>query len=85
MTIKHSAIAFLQSMSTILTFKFLNINNAQTKDEACQALASFIIHNKALEKLHLADNNLDEGILIVTDALQQIKSLRLISLGNNKT
>ena len=81
--LKCSAITILQSLSTISTLKFLNINNTQTKDEAGEALASVIVHNKALKELHLADNNLGEGILNVTNALQQITSLRSINLGNN--
>ena len=80
--LKCSAIAILQSLSTISALKFLNINNTQTTDEASEALASVVTHNTGLEELYVADNNLGEGILVVTKALQQITSLRSISLDN---
>ena len=80
--LKCSAIAILQSLSTISTLKFLNINNTQITDEAVEALASVVLHNKALEELQLSHNNICEGMLVITKALQQITSLRKIGFGN---
>ena len=81
--LKFSAIAILQSLSTISNLKYLNINNTQITNEACEALASVVLLNKGLEELHLTNNNLGEGLLILTKALQHITSLRSIDLGNN--
>ena len=82
--LKCSAITILQSLSTISTLKYLNIDNTQTTDEDGEALASVVIHNTGLEELYLNGNNLGEGMLVVTKALQQITSLRSIDLGNTK-
>ena len=81
--LKSSAIAIIQSLSTISTLKFLNINNNQITEEAGEALASVILHNMELEELHLSGNNLGEGMLIVAKALQQISSLKSLDLGYN--
>ena len=80
---KSLAVAILQSLSTISTLKLLNINNNQISEEAGEALASVIMNNKGLEELHLSGNNLDEGMLTVTKALQHLSSLRSLDLGNN--
>ena len=72
----------MQSLSTISTLKLLNINNTQTTDEAGEALASVVIHNTGLEELHVSDNNLGKGMLIIYKALKQITSLRSIELEN---
>ena len=81
--LKSSAIALLQSLSTISTLKLLNLNDNQIPEEAGEALASVILHNTGLEELHLSGNNLGEGLLYVAKALQHISSLRSLDLGNN--
>ena len=80
--LKSSADAILQSLSTISTLKLLNINNTQTTHEAAEALASVVTHNTGLEKLDLSNNNLGEGMLVVTKALQQITSIKSLDLSN---
>ena len=78
-----SAIVILQSLSTIVTLKYLNINSNQITDEAGEALASVVMHNTVLEELHVSGNNLGKGMLLVAKALQHISSLRSLDLGNN--
>ena len=80
---KSSAIAILQSLSTISTLKLLNLYNNQLTEEAGEALASLILHNTGLKELHLSGNNLGEGMLIVAKALEHISSLRSLDMGNN--
>ena len=46
-------------------------------------LASVILHNTGLQQLYIGNNNLREGTLEVTQALQHIMSLESINLGNN--
>ena len=77
---QSSAIAVLQSLSTISTLRFLNLNDNQIPEEAGEALASVILHNTGLEELHLSDNNLSKGILKVLKALQHITSLKTLNL-----
>ena len=81
--LQSSAIDILQSLSTISTLKLLNINDNQINKEAGEALVSVISHNAGLEELYLSGNNLGEGLLNVMKALQHVKSLRILSLGNN--
>ena len=81
--LQFAADAILQSLSTISALKLLNMNNNQITEEAGEALASVILHNTGLEELHLSNNNLGDGILIVAKALQHITSLRSLDLGDN--
>ena len=81
--LSSSAIVILQSLGTISTLQYLNFNNNQMTEEAGEALASVILHNTRLEKLHLSDNNLGEGTLKVLKALQHITSLKLLDLEYN--
>ena len=81
--LSSSATVILQSLGTISTLKYLNFNNNQMTEEAGEALASVILHNTGLEKLHLRDNNLGERMLIVVKALEHISSLRSLDMGNN--
>ena len=81
--IMPSAIEILQSLSTISTLKYLNINGNGITEEAREILASVILHNRGLEELYLSDNNLGGGMLKFAKALQHISSLRSLDLGNN--
>ena len=81
--LQSSAISILQSLSSISSLKYLNMNNNQITEEAGEALASVLLHNKGLEELHLSGNNLGEGVIIVAKALQNISSLKSLNLGNN--
>ena len=78
-----SAIDILRSLSDISELNSLNISDNQITEEAGEALAFVVSHNKTLEELYLSGNNLGEGLLSVMKALQHIKSLKKLSLSNN--
>ena len=78
-----SANIILNSLTTITTLTFLNLDNNQITQEADEALASVIMHNTGLEELHLNDNSLGVGTLKVAKALQHITTLKKLDLGNN--
>ena len=81
----HSSVNFiLNSLTTITTLNILGLNNNQIPQEADEVLASVIMHNTGLEELYLSGNNLRAGTLKVAKALQHIKMLRILGLGNNK-
>ena len=81
--LEYSAIVILNSLTTITTLTVLGLNNNQIPQEAGEALASVIMHNKRLEGLHLHSNNLGIGILKVAKALQHIITLKMLNLSNN--
>ena len=68
--LKSSAIVILESLNAISALKLLNISDNQITDEAGEALASVVLHNKGLEELHLNNNHLGVGALPVVNALQ---------------
>ena len=58
----------------------MNLNNNQITQEACEVLASVIIHNTRLEELYLRSNNLGIGTVKVAKALQHITTLKMLEL-----
>ena len=79
-----SANIILNSLTAITTLTFLNLGNNQINQEADEALGSVIMHNTALEELHLDGNSLGVGTLKVAKSLQHITTLKKLGLGNNK-
>ena len=82
-SLKSSVIVILQSLSTISTLKYLNINDNNITEEAGEALASVITNNTGIEALYLSNNKLGDGISEVLKALQHITSLKSLNLSNN--
>ena len=78
-----SAIVILNSLATITTLTVLVLNNNQIPHEACEALASVIMHNTRLEELYLRSNNLGIGTVKVAKSLQHITTVKILSLSSN--
>ena len=81
--LQSSAIEILQCLTTINTLKVLNMNNNLIGEKASEALASVVLNNTGLQELYISNNNLGDGILEVARALQHIKLLLSVNLGNN--
>ena len=81
--LKSSVVAIFQALSTISSLKCLSISNNQITEEAGEALASVILHNRGLEILYLRNNNLGKGMLEIVKALQHITSLKSLDLSKN--
>ena len=81
--LKSSVIVILESLCNILTLKILNISDNHMPPETGEALASVILHNTRLRELNLNNNNLDEEVVKVAEALKHTASLIKLNLSNN--
>ena len=78
-----SAITILQSLSNISSIEVLDLQGCQLNATTGDFIASVILSNKRLKCLNLQNNNIANGIEHIAKALQKIKSLKLLDLGNN--
>ena len=78
------ATVIFQSLSTISTLKFLDVQHNKLTKEAGKTIASVLHSNTRIEELNLDENNLGEGTFLVAKALQKITSLKSLNLGNNE-
>ena len=67
--LQSSAIVILQALSTITTLKILNMDNNQNGEKGGEMLASVIMSNVKLRKLHFSSNNLQNSGIKVLEAL----------------
>ena len=80
--LRNSAV-ILQALSKISSLTTLNLQSNQLNQDAGEYISSIILNNAGISKLLLDNNNLGEGVLPISKALQQINSLQVLSLGNN--
>ena len=78
----YSTVLILQALNKISTLKVLNLQGNQMTEEVSKLLASVISNNPNMEQLFLDNNYIGKGILVIAKALQQVNSLKVLSLGN---
>ena len=81
--LKSSAIILLEALSRISTLKVLDLQSNGLTEEAGDPIQSVIINNSLLERLILDNNSIGMGVLKIAKALQNINSLKVLSLKNN--
>ena len=81
--LKLSLIILSEALSSISTLKVLDLQNNEITEEAGDSLASVVLNNPSLEALILDNNNIGVGALKIAEALQNIKSLKVLDLNNN--
>ena len=62
----------------------LNISNNQITEQACDAIAIALLSNVNIEELYLSNNDLGAGIVKIAIALQNVSTLTVLDLNNNK-
>ena len=72
----------LQSMISISTLTELDLDSTQLLEAAGEVLSCIILHNTTLVHLCLSNNNLGNGVLHVTKAIQHLTQLRTLHLSN---
>ena len=78
-----SAGVIFKSLNTISSLKLLDIQCNQLTEEFGEAIASVLFSNTGIEELHIGDNYLSKGMIVIVKALQQVHSLKSLNLGNN--
>ena len=81
--LQSSATVILQSLSTITTLKYLVMDNNQIGEKGGEVLTSVITSNKKIKAIFLRNNNLQKSVIKISQALQSISTLEMLSLGNN--
>ena len=72
----------LRALSKVSTLRVLNLQSNQLKENAVDYLSTALLNNTRLEQLLLHDNNIGKGTLHIAKALQQLNSLKVLTLGN---
>ena len=84
--LESRAVAVLQALQGITTLKLLDLNSNNMTSVIAEDLADVIKRNPCLEELHLAYNDLNSSAIVVLQALQEIRTLKLLNLSvNNMT
>ena len=78
-----SAISILESLSTISSLQFLNINNNQIGEAGGKVLALVIKNNKGLRQLYVRHNNIQNSVTKLSEVIKSITSIDTLDLGNN--
>ena len=78
-----SAGVIFKSLNTISSLKLLDVQCNQLTEEFGEAIASVLFSNTGIEELHIGDNYLSKGMIVIVKALQQVHSLKSLNLGNN--
>ena len=78
-----SAITILRSLSNISSLEALDLQGCELNETTAKFIASVVLNNKRLKALCLQNNNITNGMALVVKAFQNIKSLKLLELGNN--
>ena len=81
--LNSSAIDILESLSTISSLKFLNVNNNQIGEAGGKELALVIKNNTRLRELYFRHNNIQNSVMEISEALQSISTIDTLDLGNN--
>ena len=76
-------IKLTQSLYEHNKLKCINLLSNNITDKAAEALASVISSNPGLEELYLGYNQLQSGVIKIATALENISSLKVLSLNNN--
>ena len=80
----HSSTGVIfKSLKTISSLKLLDVQRNQLTEEFGEAIASVLFSNTGIEELHIGDNYLSKGMIVIVKALQQVHSLKSLNLGNN--
>ena len=77
-------IKIVRELKNISSLKVLDLSNNNITEQAADELAAVIRINKSLEKLSLDGNHLRSSIVVVVNALQEISSLTVLHLNDNK-
>ena len=72
----------INSLTTIKSLTKLSVETYQATQETSQPLASEIQHNIGLKESYPIDNYDDEGMMIVSQALQHFKTLSILNLSH---
>ena len=72
----------LRALSKVSTLKVLNLQSNQLEENIADCLSTVLLNNTRLEQLLLYDNNIGKGTLHIAKALQQLNSLKVLTLGN---
>ena len=75
-----SGVGILQALSEISSLRVLDLHSNQVNEDAGKSLSSIILNNTGLHQLLLNNNDIGEGVLLITKALQQLKSLQVLDL-----
>ena len=72
----------LRALSKVSTLRVLNLQSNQLKENTADYLSTVLLNNTRLEELLLYDNDIGKGTLHIAKALQQLNSLKVLTLGN---
>ena len=78
-----STVKILKALANVSDLKMLYLNENNMTSDVAKDLVRVIKHNPCLEKLGLADNDLEVSAVVVLQALQGIRKLKLLNLSNN--
>lgn len=81
---RSSIMNVMQALKGIHTLVNLNLSSNNIPENMATGLASIVIKNKSLTTLHLANNKLGPMAIEVIQALENISTLTILDLDNNK-
>ena len=81
--LQSSIMFILQVLSKLSTLQLLDLQNNHLTKQTGDWLKHVITNNPAMKVLFLDNNNIGTGGLHITEAMQNIKSLKMLGLSNN--
>ena len=76
-------IKIAQSLCKHTKLKIINLQSNNITEKSAEALASIISSNTELEELYLGNNTMQLGVIVISTALKNISSLKVLDLANN--
>ena len=76
-------IMIAKSLSNLTSLNRFDLRSNQITEKAVDAINSLILRNDTLQELYLGDNDLRAGVLTIVASLQNVSTLRNLTLDNN--
>ena len=79
----RGAVKIMQSLSTLKTFKSLNLGGNLITEDASDSIASVISNNPDLTELYLGSNYLANGLVKIAKALEKASKIKIVHFDSN--